>query len=274
MPRLIFNLLYFCAQLQQPMILKKPLLQMLNDRAVPANGEDSGEYQGVPLIAALRAALAGNQTESEMLPLWQAMLEGKSDSYLNGTPMDGFEGVIGLGGSPKEVLVGWALARMADHLDDNPFRTRQFKQLLRVVRSRFVDYPWDFELLAARCEWRPWAQKLVGSPKNLIRIEYAKIAKVEYLKGRTRPKIRIRLPLHYKVDAAQLELRIRQLALDFCKEPPADGTLVPLIEHLLPCDKDLLRENGVAAAASSQRKRTASSDFGPVVQSLRKNEAA
>ena len=155
---------------------------------------------------------------------------------------------------------------MADYLHDNPFRTRQFKQLLALVKSRFSDYLWDFELLAARCEWRPWAQKMVGAPGNLVRIEYARIEKVEYHRGQTKTRIEIRLPLQYKGYAAKLDPTICHLALDFCKEPPADGTLVPLIEHLLPSDKDLLEE--------TRHKGSASSGLGPVVQSLLKNEAA
>lgn len=268
LPRFQFNLFYFCAELRQPDVLWKPLLRILEDKAVPATNNDSGEYQGVPLIAALRAAIAGNQADLQKLDMWRDMLEDKPDTYLAGTPMDGFEGVIALPGPPNEALVGWALARMSDYLHDSPFRTRQFKQLLPDVQARFSDHPWDFELLAARCEWKPWAQKLVGDPMSLVRIEYARIPTVEYLRGDNKTKMRIRLPRKYK--SAKLDHTIRQLALDFCKEPPPDGILVPLIEHLLPRVEGVSAEENMAAHG----KGVARGKFEPIVLSLRENEAA
>jgi hypothetical protein len=271
--RLLFNLLYFCAELHEPQILWSPLRQLTSKRCVPVPNHNRGEYQGVPLIAGLRAALAGNQAGDEMLASWCQMLEQKPDLYLDGAPMDGFEGVLGLPDGPREVLVGWALARMSEYLGDSPFRVRQFKQLLALVKSRFPGFCWDFELLAARSEWRRWAQRLVGNPEKLVKIEYLKIPEVRYLRGRNKPKIRIQLPLEYKAGAAKLDPTIRQLALDFCKEPPPDGTLVCLIEHLLPSHEFLLKTDCAKATMLGSR-RAASTGFGPAVEYLRRNEAA
>ena len=272
--RLLFNLLFFCAQLRQPSTLWKPLLQMFHKRAVPTANDVSGEYQGVSFVAALCAALAGNQGDGRMLVVWRAMLENKPDRYLHGTPMDGFEGVMGVPGKPQEPLIGWAFARLSDYLDGSPFRIQQFRQLLSAAKSRYNDYPWDFELLAARCQWKQWSQKLVGAPSKLIKIEYVRVEKVEYLKGNTKPRIRIRLPMKYKIFAAKLDPTIRQLALDFCKAPPPDGTLVPLIVHLLPSDKNVLSKRHLGTEKWTEQNKSVSASFTPVVQSLRKNEAA
>jgi len=173
--RLASNLLYLCVELRQSRLLGEPLAQMLKDKTVPPKGDPEREwsYQGASLMLAFRGALAYNQADAKLRQVWIDMLEGKPDPYLLGTPMDGYEGVLGLPGKPEHVLVAWALSWMARFIDKAPDRVGDFKRLIAMAERRFPGEEWDWEINALRCAWPDWARESLD-PTNLrltIKIE-------------------------------------------------------------------------------------------------------
>ena len=139
------------------------------------------------------------------------MLEGRQHRYLSGTPMDGYEGVVGLPGQPSQILVAWALGWMARFITDEPERVADFNRLIEMAERRFPEQDWDWELLAARCEWPKWAGELVGDPTKLVRINYSGNQIVANLLG---PLVDITLPKGLGVFSVSLESSVRRNAMD------------------------------------------------------------
>jgi len=269
--RLVLNLFYLGAGLRDPIELWGPLLEVFENKGLWR--DDALKYNGISLVAALRAALIENQLDDTFISVWEEMLKGKPHETLRGTPMSGFEGIVGLPKGPREVRIGCAFGCMSEYLDKSPFREEQMQQLIDGVKARFPKHPWDFEYLAARCEWqREWAKRLVGDPDptKMIAIEYADINDPEDINDKnSKPRIRIRLPLRYRVEAHNLEPVIRQHTLEFYKQPPLSGTLKLLIKHhLLPVERDVSLER----RPSGFRPSIDLGDSKKVVASLCKNE--
>ncbi len=214
--RLLFNLFYLCRHLRDAPLLWGPLNQVLEAEAAPARtgwGLRERRYHDISLITAFRSALTENQGDWRLEPVWRRMLTNQPDEILQGTPMDGFEGILGLPGNPNEFLMGWALARMTDYLDNSPFREEQFRELLRMLRARLDVQDWDFEVLALSCGLRRWSYESVGDPIGRVTIEYADVPRVEYMEAGKRAVVR--LPLKYQSLASKVEPIIRQMVTDF-----------------------------------------------------------
>jgi hypothetical protein len=211
--QLLSNLFYLCRGLRTPAILWGPLLDLLNAHTVPNPNGEWGRYKGVPLITAFRGALAANQGDDSLQVMWQKMLSGQPDEFLRGTPMDGFEGLLGLPSKAREGLVAWALARMSDYLNKSPFREAQFRQLLRSVSARWKEVAWDFQVLGIRGGWQSWAKDTVGGVQGLMVIDYSD---VKYPKVESDPPPgRILLPEDYSRHSATLEPLIREHCEDY-----------------------------------------------------------
>jgi hypothetical protein len=172
--RLLFNLFYLCAGLHQPSILWGLLLDAMNSRAVTGNGpeNEAANYRGITLVTALRAALVENQRDGRLHPTWRAMLDGNAHDVLDGTPMDGFEGVLGLPGKPNHNEIGYALACTAGYLNRSPLREKQFTHLLRTITMRFTAESWDFRKLAILIGWPTWTVKPLKELYSLDKILY------------------------------------------------------------------------------------------------------
>src|SRR6185503_11521173 len=69
--QLLYNLYHLCAGLQRPDELGERLY------AVFTRGKLKGEWRGVDLRYALLGALISNQVDARLLPVWEAMLEGR-----------------------------------------------------------------------------------------------------------------------------------------------------------------------------------------------------
>jgi hypothetical protein len=227
--RLLCNLFFLCAGLKKPETFWTPLLRILEGHNVPP-----GDHRGIPIIMAFRAALVENQADARFKSIWRSMLGDPSGllqgdlretlEFLRGGPIDGFEGILGLPSQANEALIGWALARMSYFLDSSPFGRKQFQGLLERVESHFSPKPWNWQELAGLCNWKPWAQHMVGDPE--VEIVYGKFLEVAVV-GRSK----IMLPealLHY---ASELEPAIRELALDFRNSGLADEHLSAQIEQ-------------------------------------------
>ena len=208
--RLLFNLFYLCHGLKRRSILWRSLTAILEKKLIPAKNlsTNTGHHRGIGVLPAFRAAVSENQADWRLEPAWRQMLEGRPHDYLEGAPMDGFEGVLGLPkGNP--VWIGWALARMADAMDKSRFREDQFHELLDRVNGRFQTADWDIPRLAVRCEWKPWAQKLVGESKNVPTIKIEDRGTIQVVHSAT--KVLIKLPNDL---AASSVTAVRQVASD------------------------------------------------------------
>jgi hypothetical protein len=224
--RLLFNLFYLCAGLRKPDVLWSPLLHIFDEKTVPKKNlaAGKGHYQGISLVTAFRAALIQNQAKDWLLHVWCEMLKHTPHDFLQGTPMDGFEGILGLPGEPRKNLVGWALARMSEEIDTSRFQEKQFSYLLESVKTRFKEEKWDFLSLGVLCEWRSWAVKLVGDPRTVLEIEYDEsIEDLVYLGSN-----RVKIPSKWKPYENDLFPIIRYQYADFHQILPEVRRTSPL----------------------------------------------
>jgi len=262
--RLLFNLFYLCAGLRKPDFLWQPLLDIFAAEAVPAKdvAANKGHYQGVALVTAFRAALTQNQADDRFLQIWRDMLNGEPHVFLRGAPMDGFEGFLGLPGEPDKNLIGWALARMADDIQESQFREKQFLHLIERIRTKFKKEKWNFLLLAVLCGWKHWAVKLMGDPQTVLGIEYDNtIEDLVYLGAN-----RVKIPEHFRSYAADLEPIIRQLFVDFHEIGPA-------IRKTNPLPKDIAEALDQHLSVPEQRIKYVVSEMNATCRSLAANRS-
>src|SRR5205085_8111745 len=92
----LFNLFMLCAILGRPGELGEPLLAVYERR------ELRGEWRGSDLRVALTAALISNQIDKRLLPVWQAMIEGREDDFLIGSMRYGLDGITLMPGSEDD----------------------------------------------------------------------------------------------------------------------------------------------------------------------------
>jgi hypothetical protein len=134
--RLVYNGLMLAAGLSSPDELARPLLAMYERRRL------EGEYQGLGHPASLRMALAANQRDAGLEPVWLDMAIEKGTEFLPGWPMDGVEGLMWMPdpergrGYPALGALGKAVLYQAELLADQPNGLRRWDQLLdRVVNA-------------------------------------------------------------------------------------------------------------------------------------------
>ncbi len=129
--RLLYNLLMLAAGLSSPDELGERLWQMYERRSL------AGDWLGSDLCDALRSALAENQLDDRLAPLWESMLRGRTNGFVSGSELDGMDGVVLMPrsarerGAPHFEAIGGGLARLAAVLEDDPRRERTLERLLR-----------------------------------------------------------------------------------------------------------------------------------------------
>lgn len=87
-----YNLLHLCIEIGDSQQLGEPIWALYRRRLV------SGEYQSfrsVPLTQPLLKAMIRNPSDlSEAADLWKSFLQSAKDGYLDGSPLDGFIGML------------------------------------------------------------------------------------------------------------------------------------------------------------------------------------
>lgn len=169
---LLFNLFMLCASLSYPAVLGEPLLAVYERRAL------RGEWLGTDLRVALTAALIPNQIDKRLLPVWQAMVEGRADEFLVGSIRHGLDGITLMPGSdsePEEPAldeIGGALKAVARNLSHERDRRIEFKAFLKDVTDTYPGrrtWALDLVLLADKRHWPAWAVECL--PSLCIRLE-------------------------------------------------------------------------------------------------------
>ncbi len=162
---LLYNLLYLCAGLRCREELSEPLYRVYDffardgARAFPADSR-------YDLRGALRDALIPNQTDERLRGVWGQMLGGRPHEMLQGGRYAGFDGLIHMpvreSGryAPAAGEIGRALAKMAEHLEDEKERHESFRRLVERAREAWPRYDrWNEDLLrqAISNDWPTWA---------------------------------------------------------------------------------------------------------------------
>ena len=161
--QLLYNLLQLAAAIHRPGRLWPPLLEMLNRRKL------AGDFFGSDLRASLRAALIGNQGDTQLAALWLRMGR-KQEDFLPGTLVDAYYGALMLppeNGGPSPV-VAESLSLAAKDLEPDLDRRRpRFMELLRSLTTAFPrdSARWDVDLIrmAGAAGWPRWACSCVNA---------------------------------------------------------------------------------------------------------------
>ncbi|MBI1786384.1 MAG: XRE family transcriptional regulator [Acidobacteria bacterium] len=160
----LYNLFMLCAGLDSPDQLAEPLCavyERLRKGEIRLNDE---------LRDALRAALARNQIDNRLRPVWERMITHGRDDNLLGNEYEGFAGVrrmpasAQLRGWPDMEAVGCALKKMADHVGQHLDREREFRSLIGQVKELYpADQSMNWDLLAQAHDkqWPDWAWSCV-----------------------------------------------------------------------------------------------------------------
>jgi hypothetical protein len=157
---MLFNLLMLCASVSNSSQLGEPLFDIYERRAL------KGEWLGTDLRVALTAALCLNQIDKRLQPIWQAMIEGRYDDFLIGTPKHGLDGIAFM--QPSEQVqdapalpeIGYALKAISHNLQGEPDRRLDFGTYINEIVNTYPGRPnWDQELicLADQNHWPDWA---------------------------------------------------------------------------------------------------------------------
>lgn len=98
-----FNLLGLCMEVHQRRCLAEPIWEIYKRRQEKLVWGEYDVTKPVPLVQALLDAMIRNQEDGpEPMTLWQSLLDGVSDGYLVGGPLDGFVGMLYLPESGSE----------------------------------------------------------------------------------------------------------------------------------------------------------------------------
>lgn len=125
--QILFNLLSLCAEMNRPDELSEPLRRMFERRLL------AGEWDGLLLRGRLRAALASNQNDGQLEPIWRAMAQGKAHEFLPGNPYHGLDGILlmpPVEGEPPVDSIGAALGAISRFLNDRPNREEVLARLI------------------------------------------------------------------------------------------------------------------------------------------------
>jgi hypothetical protein len=145
------NLFSLSAGLALPSILGGPLNRMKTDRGAYLKGSQ----HGIPFTSLLIEALAENQAGLDLKSYWLALLDQERGVFPEGTPFDGFRGLIKCGekaGIPEADNIAAAIGLIAQYLEEKlPNRQRRtMRDLYDYVESYFdlSRVPWRrvFEL--------------------------------------------------------------------------------------------------------------------------------
>jgi hypothetical protein len=170
--QVLYNCFMLCAGLSYPKILGRPLYTVYERRSV------KGEWLGVELRDALQLALVTNQIDTRLQPVWEDMLNGRTDDFLPGDEYDGFNGIIfmpsskaGLG-EPALNEIGDALQSMTEHLGLDKERRPIFSSLIKKAVEAYPGRPsWSVDLImqANEKQWPAWAVECI--PNLFIPLE-------------------------------------------------------------------------------------------------------
>jgi hypothetical protein len=143
-------------------------------------GRLSGKWNGLDIRGALLTALMANQTDDRLDPLWKDMLDEKAGLALPGTAYDGFRGALLMppfaegAGEPALDSLGYALRRMAEHLDEKGYdlaeRAARFRRLIESVEQTYPDHAIKARLITRAAEWA-WPEWAINSLPLVVREE-------------------------------------------------------------------------------------------------------
>ena len=178
--RVLFNALMLSSKLPQNYdsvndvySLKKhlaaPLYEMFQRRQL------SGEWKGIKLRKALLSALIFNQIDNRLEQDWLRLIEEKKHDFLQGNEYDGFEGIIrtsNKSGEPPVTRIGYALARMQQHLESKNDSHYEFRRLLREVKNEYPTYAdWDVQLIRQAVEHKWSSEAIICLDKLVIPLD-------------------------------------------------------------------------------------------------------
>ncbi len=167
--RWVYNLLMLASALADPDHLAVPLKEIYQRRKL------RGEYLRIDLRAALREALATNQADAGLEPMWSAMAVGKAEgSFLPGNTFQGLMGLLHMPdpergpGFPALAPIRVALSRQVEELasEEQTQKLELFSICERLLRS----YPDHTEVIqnvffeeARSKPWPEWAVEALPS---------------------------------------------------------------------------------------------------------------
>lgn len=144
---LLYNLFLLCAELQEREALGRLLLEVFE------RGQLDGTWRGVSLRYALTVALAHNQLDNTLEPIWRDMVDGHPHEFLKGSRYDAFEALSVMppnrgSTAPAFDAIGYALKCMAGYLEPKYNRRPEMVSLLCGLDARHRNQPrWNHGLI-------------------------------------------------------------------------------------------------------------------------------
>lgn len=177
---LFFNLFSLCAELNRPELLSDSLRAVYHDQEVlyETSGGQSPQLFHERVRGALRSALISNQIDDALIPCWEKMYSGETNSYLGGNHYTGFQGVLYLPVNPTDGYaknlphIASAMAAYAQYLTNHPDRRFQFRNLIDDVETAYLGVDsFDWIVAVDKARWPLWA--ILEMPKINIHIKEA-----------------------------------------------------------------------------------------------------
>jgi hypothetical protein len=165
--QVLYNLLMLCAGLACADELFDPLFEVLERQ------KTQGNWRGIDLRTALKAALISNQKDSRLLPVWEdALLDGEQrflaiDEYefIDATRL--MPPSAAKRGEPAVDAIGKALKIVAKRNEHQEMREEIFASAAKKVIDTYPGRPmWGRDLLlqAVQQEWPKWAIETIPGP--------------------------------------------------------------------------------------------------------------